>query len=107
MEKSKVKKQKRNRRKARVRAKISGSEMHPRLSVFKSNTMLYVQIINDDKGLTLASAKGGDANLVGQSIAQSAKSKGVNKIVFDRAGYSYTGKIKALAESIRSAGLEF
>jgi large subunit ribosomal protein L18 len=95
------------RRKAKVRAKISGTAGRPRLSVAKSNTTIYAQIIDDDRAVTLASAKGVDAEKVGEDIAKKALAKKIKKIVFDRGGYIYTGKIMALASSARKAGLEF
>ena len=97
----------RTRRKARVRAKISGTANRPRLSVFKSNTSIYTQVINDDKGVTIAAASGKDAAMVGAEIAKHAIAKSVKKVVFDRGGYIYTGKVRILAESARKAGLIF
>lgn len=97
----------RDRRRKRIRAKISGTTKRPRLSVFKSNTAIYAQLIDDDKSVTLASAKGTDANKVGQEIAKSALAKKIEKVVFDRGGYIYTGKVKIIAESARKAGLKF
>lgn len=94
----------RDRRRKRIRAKISGTAERPRLSVFKSNKMLYAQLIDDTVGKTLASAKGADATKVGTEIAKGASTK---TVVFDRGGYIYTGKVKALAEAARAAGLEF
>jgi large subunit ribosomal protein L18 len=79
----------------------------PRLSVFKSNTAIYAQLIDDTLGVTLASAKGTDPKKVGVEVAKGAKAKKVTKIVFDRGGYVYTGKVRALAESLREEGLEF
>lgn len=98
---------KRDRRRAKIRARISGTEMRPRFSVFKSNTSLFAQLIDDEKGITLASAKGADPKKVGADIAKSAMSKKIEAVVFDRGGYIYTGKIKALADSAREAGLKF
>lgn len=97
----------RTRRHARIRAKISGTEERPRLSIFKSNTALEAQIIDDTKGVTLASARGKDATKVGTEIAKAAIAKKVEKVVFDRGGYIYTGKVKTLAEAAREAGLKF
>jgi len=108
--------QKRKKRHNRVRAKIAGTIDRPRLSVFKSNKDIYVQLIDDAKGVTLVSAnslKIADKTLsekskqVGLEIAQRAQSKNISKIVFDRSGYLYTGLIKALADSAREGGLEF
>jgi len=105
--KSKKIKSNRSRRQARIRAKISGTSERPRLAVFKSNTAIYAQIIDDIKGVTLASASGADALKVGAEIAKSAKTKSLEKVVFDRGGYIYTGKVRALAESAREHGLQF
>ena len=106
----------------RVRAKISGTPERPRLNVFRSLNNIYAQVIDDVKGVTLASASTMDkavlksiegktkqeaAFIVGQAIAKSAMEKGISKVVFDRAGYQYTGRVKALADGARDAGLEF
>lgn len=105
--KSAIKQQKRDRRHKKIRAKISGTSERPRLSVFKSNTRLYAQLIDDVEGKTLASASGSDASLVGQNIAKSAKEKKISNVVFDRGGYIYTGKVKLVAEGAREGGLKF
>ena len=108
----------RKKRHARVRTRISGTAEVPRLSVFRSNSHIFAQIIDDEKGTTLVSSSslslklknGGNtesAKLVGKDIAEKAKSKKITKVVFDRGGYLYHGRIKALAEAARSAGLEF
>ncbi|MEX0919172.1 MAG: 50S ribosomal protein L18 [Parcubacteria group bacterium] len=97
----------RKRRHNRIRAKISGTEERPRLSVFKSNTAIHAQVINDDLGVTLASASGTDAYKVGEDVAKKALAKKVSMVVFDRGGYIYTGKVKALAEGAREGGLKF
>ena len=100
----------------RIRKKLIGTAEMPRLSVFRSNKHIYVQLINDNDGHTLASAN--DSNLtaknniqkaegVGASIAKNAKEIGVKKIVFDKSGYKYTGRIRALAEAMRKEGLDF
>lgn len=115
---SKEKIKQRIRRKNKVKAKISsGSRQIPRLSVFRSNTHIYVQLIDDSKGKTLASAsdlsiKKGEnktdrATKVGEMIAKKAKDLKVDKIIFDRSYFKYHGRVKALAESIRKAGLKF
>lgn len=99
----------------RIRAKVFGTEERPRLSVFKSNTSIYAQVINDDARTTIVSTdsrklkeKGvAAATVVGREIAKLAKSKGVSKVSFDRGGFIYTGQIKALAEAAREGGLEF
>lgn len=110
----KSKKNIRIQRRRRIRAKISGTKDKPRFCVFKSNKYLYAQIIDDEKGNTLVSAttkgKKGDnslkaANELGKEIASSAKSKKISKVVFDRGGFIYTGKIKAIAEGAREGGL--
>ena len=100
----------------RIRAKISGTEAMPRLCVYKSNTSLYGQIIDDSKGTTLAAfsadkAKGKtmlekSAN-AGKEIAKLAIEKGIKKVVFDRGGFIYTGKIQAFADGAREGGLKF
>ena len=104
------------RRHARVRAKISGTTERPRMSVFKSHKNIYVQVIDDIKGMTLASfdaskTKGKTpaerAKEVGLGIAKAALAKGVKKVVFDRGGYLYAGKIKLVADGAREGGLEF
>jgi large subunit ribosomal protein L18 len=104
------------RRKARIRAKIHGTEERPRLSIFKSHKYIYAQIINDDKGHTLVAFDSKQskakkpverAEEVGVEIAKLAKARKITKVVFDRSGYLYTGKIKMVAESARKGGLEF
>lgn len=107
MKNLKGKVQNRSRRQARIRAKVSGTSERPRLSVFKSNTAIYAQIIDDAKGVTLAAAKGKDASKVGAEVAKGGMAKKVEAVVFDRGGYIYTGKVKTLAESARKAGLKF
>ena len=100
----------------RIRAKISGTSDMPRFSVYKSNTSVYGQIIDDSKGVTIAAysadkAKGKNfveksAN-AGKEIAKIAIEKGIKKVVFDRGGFIYTGKIKAFADGAREGGLKF
>ncbi len=106
----------RRRRQQRIRAKVVGSEIRPRLSIYKSNVAMYAQVIDDNKGITLVSAssmkakkgnKTDAARLVGTEIAKLAKAKGITKVVFDRGGFIFTGRVKALAESAREGGLEF
>ncbi|MDB5076693.1 MAG: ribosomal protein [Chloroflexi bacterium] len=115
----------RERRRKRVRGKISGSQERLRLCVFRSSAHIYAQIINDDEGHTLVAAstvekdlrsanpvdgenaKVAQATAVGKLLAQRAKEKGLSKVVFDRAGYLYHGRVKALAEGAREGGLEF
>ncbi len=90
-----------------MKRKIVGTTDRPRLSVFRSNKMLYTQIINDEKGITLVSEKGKDGKEIGLKLAEAAKKKKVKKIVFDKNGYTYHGKIKAIAEGAREGGLDF
>jgi large subunit ribosomal protein L18 len=101
-----------------IRQKVSGTAERPRLSVFRSNTTIYAQLIDDVKGHTLASAssveiaKGKSANIsiskeVGKKLAEKALQGGVKKVVFDRNGYLYHGKVKSLADGAREGGLEF
>ena len=109
-------------RHARVRKKISGTPEMPRLCVYRSNKSIYAQVIDDTKGITLVSAstidpaikgqladvdKTGAAKLVGKLVAERALAAGVKDIVFDRGGYLYTGRIAALADAAREAGLNF
>ena len=106
--------------KKRIRSKIFGTTDRPRLVVFRSNAIMYAQLLDDTKAHTLAAAstvekelnnKAGanieGAKMVGQLIAKRAQAKGVKNIVFDRGGYIYHGKIKALADAAREAGLKF
>ena len=106
------------RRHARVRAKISGTTEAPRLCVYRSNKNIEAQIIDDTKGVTLVSSSSMALKLengsnvdaaakVGQDIATKALAKKIKKVVFDRSGYIYHGRVKALAEAAREAGLEF
>ena len=99
--------EKRNRNHKKIRASLAGSSERPRLCVFKSNTALYVQLIDDNTGATLGSAKGKDPKKVGEEIAKLGTSKGIKAVVFDRGGYIYTGKVKALADAAREGGLIF
>ena len=107
---------KRERRHARIRSKISGTSSRPRLSIFRSNKYIYAQLIDDVSGVTIAAAtsresktKGGVARSreVGLALAKLAGAKNIKKIVFDRGGYIYTGRVKALADAAREGGLEF
>ena len=110
------------RRHFRVRKKIFGTPERPRLNVFRSSKEIYVQLIDDFRGNTLASASSIDQELrpsmkglsnmeqaqkVGQTIAERAQKIGINQVVFDRGGYKYSGRIKAMAEAAREGGLEF
>lgn len=134
MDSNKIKQNKRLRRKGRVRAKVSGTAACPRLAVFRSNRGIYAQIINDEIGRTLVAVSSGevypvksplkrgaeqfngvkskgkkiDASLeLGKLIAAKAAAKGIGRAVFDRNGYKYHGRIKALAEGARAGGLKF
>ena len=105
------------RRHARVRKNVSGTEECPRLDVFRSNKEIYAQVIDDIKGITLVSSSsknlkinGGNidgAKAVGKDIAEKCKKSKIEKVVFDRGGYLYHGRVAALAESARENGLEF
>jgi large subunit ribosomal protein L18 len=95
------------RRHKRIRAKISGTAEKPRLSVFKSNRYIYAQLIDDEKGATLAATSGTDGTKVGTDLAKKALAANISKVVFDRGGYLYAGKIKAIADGARAGGLQF
>ena len=109
----------RQRRHTRVRGKVSGTPERPRLNVFRSNANIYAQIIDDVNRVTLVSASslekgfesyGGNcdaAKLVGKTLAERAKDKGIEAVVFDRGGYVYHGRVQALAEGAREGGLVF
>ncbi len=108
----------RQKRHAKVRARVSGTNEIPRLNVFRSNAHIFAQLIDDEKGTTLASAssvelkiKNGSnlegAALVGKDIAEKAKKLKITKVVFDRGGYLYHGRVEALANAARENGLEF
>lgn len=113
----KIKKEKRRRRHHRIRAKIKGTEKRPRLAVFRSHSHIYAQLIDDQKARTLASASSKEiekkgtkseiAYLVGELIAKKAKELGIRKVVFDRGGFKYHGRVKKLAEGARKGGLVF
>ena len=109
-------------RKKRIRKNIHGTQDRPRLTVFRSDKHIYAQVILDDQGTTVASAstlspeyremekpkgKVEAAKRVGELIARKAKEKGISKVVFDRSGYIYHGRVQALADAARQAGLEF
>ena len=129
---SKQMKQKRERRQRahlRLRARVQGTPERPRLAVYKSAKYIYAQVIDDSRGVTIAQANSSDpevknalvgdegktagtgsqvaAKLVGEKVAERAKAKGVDKVVFDRGGYIYHGKVKAVAEAAREKGLQF
>lgn len=107
-------------RKKRIRGKVNGTQDRPRLAVFRSNMHIYAQIVNDEKASTLVFASDKDlseadkkkskiqrAKLVGDAIAKKAVKKHIKKVVFDRGGFIYHGRVKALAEGARNGGLEF
>ena len=109
----------RERRKHRIRKKISGTGERPRLTVFRSNKQIYCQVIDDATGATIVSAgslgrehaaeggKAATAAQVGEAVASLCKEKGITKVVFDRNGYIYHGRVRALADGARKGGLEF
>lgn len=112
----------RGRRHQRVRKNVTGTSDMPRLNVFRSLAEIYAQVIDDQAGRTIVSASSVDgtlrsamvgkkkseqANLVGKALAERAKAKGISKVVFDRGGYRYLGRVKALADGAREGGLEF
>jgi large subunit ribosomal protein L18 len=122
MAKNKSRTAARLRRHRRVRKKVTGTSETPRLNVFRSLNEIYAQVINDEVGHTLASASSTDgeirakmagltkieqAKLVGQMVAERAKAAGVEQVVFDRGGYRYTGRVRALADGAREGGLQF
>lgn len=108
-------------RKCRIRKKVFGAEGKPRLNVYKSNNQIYAQIIDDIKGITLASASSLNSELkdmhskgkieiskrVGELIAKNARALGIDKVVFDRGGFLYHGRVRAVADGAREAGLKF
>ena len=112
----------RTKRHLRVRKKISGTQIRPRLNVYRSTNEIYAQIINDENGTTLVSANSKEkalvkelegktktekAYVIGETVAKRALEKGISTVVFDRGGYLYTGRVKSLADGARNAGLEF
>ena len=127
MDKEKIKTSKRKKRQIKIRSKIKGTHERPRLTVFKSNKGHFVQLIDDDKGFTLVSAHSREAVSIkekndnaektgakiasayelGKLIAKKAAEKKITEVVFDRSGYKYHGRIKALAEGAREGGLKF
>ena len=122
MKKSATTRAARIRRHARVRRRVSGTEQRPRLAVFRSLTHIYAQVIDDVSRTTIVSAsdlekdvkgqvegkkKSDAATVIGELVAQRAKEKGITRVVFDRGGYPFHGRIKALAQAAREGGLEF
>jgi large subunit ribosomal protein L18 len=119
----KAKRERRERAHRRVRHRVRGSAERPRLSIYKSLKYIYAQVIDDDQGATLAAASSADADirgqvgkstsskaaakLVGEVVAARAKEKGIEKVVFDRGGYVYHGRVQAVAEGAREKGLQF
>jgi large subunit ribosomal protein L18 len=108
----------RARRKRRIRGRISGTAERPRVSVFRSNKAIYAQLVDDAAAKTIVAARSGEvdaaglkkgevAKKVGELLAQRAKDKGIESVVFDRSGYLYHGRVKALAEGAREGGLAF
>ncbi|KKQ74619.1 MAG: 50S ribosomal protein L18 [Berkelbacteria bacterium GW2011_GWB1_38_5] len=94
-------------RKKRIRGKLTGITVRPRLSVFRSNNNLYLQVIDDSKGMTIASASTLKSKDPAQELTQKLLKKNIKKIVFDRSGYQYHGRVQKIAEDLRKAGLEF
>jgi len=123
VKKTKRKRQRRQRAHLRVRRKIRGDQGRPRLAVFKSLRYVYAQLIDDDRGVTLLSASSLEpelkaklgkstgtkaaARMVGETLGERAKAQGVERVVFDRGGYVYHGKVREVADGARSAGLSF
>jgi large subunit ribosomal protein L18 len=119
----KARREKRERAHLRVRQRVRGSAQRPRLSVYKSLKFIYAQVIDDDKGVTLVAATSADAavrdavkgstsskaaaKLVGELVAERAKAAGIEKVVFDRGGYVYHGRVQVLADAAREKGLQF
>jgi large subunit ribosomal protein L18 len=113
--------ERRTRIRMRIRKKISGTDEKPRLAVFRSNKQIYVQVVDDLKGVTLLAVssrekeiaeksgikKTEQAKLVGKSLAARCKEKGIENVVFDRSGYKYHGRVKSLADAAREGGLKF
>jgi len=121
MEKNKFKTERRNKIKRRIRSTIKGTAERPRLSIFKSNKNIYLQLINDIEGVTLAAASTKSkelekdlkdkpatecAKIIGEQLGKSAIDKGIKRVVFDRSGYKYHGVVKAAADGARESGLD-
>ena len=116
MNKSQVKKAKKTRRHARIRSQVSGTKAKPRLSVFRSSTAIYAQLIDDSKGTTLAAADSRESKAktplerakdTGMILAKKAADKKITEVVFDRGGFIYKGKVEAIATGAREGGLKF
>ena len=111
-----TKQERRNKIKTRIRGKVSGTAERPRMTVFRSNKQIYVQLVDDSEGKTLVSAsskgieegtKSEIAAKVGQAIAEKALAAGITEVVFDRNGYLFHGRVKSLADAARNGGLKF
>ena len=111
-----TKQERRNKIKTRIRGKVSGTAERPRMTVFRSNKQIYVQLVDDSEGKTLVSAsskgieegtKSEVAAKVGQAIAEKALAAGITEVVFDRNGYLFYGRVKSLADAARNGGLKF
>ena len=120
MDRQRLKARRRHRRKVGIRRRVSGTSSRPRLTVYRSLSHIYAQVIDDMSGRTLASASSRDSGLkldntgntqaasaVGKSIAERAKAAGVEKVAFDRGGFAYHGRVKALGDAAREGGLKF
>jgi large subunit ribosomal protein L18 len=115
MKSKNIKTEKRLRLKKKIRMRISGSETCPRIAIFRSNRYIYAQAIDDNRSLTIAAAsdatekgtKVAGAEFVGKKIAKLLTDKGITKVVFDRGGFKYAGRVKILADAARGAGLNF
>jgi large subunit ribosomal protein L18 len=117
MDKNKIKTERQDRRHGRVRAKVSGTALRPRLSVFRSNRGMFLQLIDDVSGQTLVSAKTQELKTagakteksleLGKLLAEKAKAKNISSVVFDRGCYKYHGRVKAVADGAREGGLQF
>ena len=117
MDKNKIKNERQDRRHGRVRAKVNGSALRPRLSVFRSNRGMFLQLINDETSQTLVSARTQEVTTAGQKaekafelgklLAEKAKAKNIASVVFDRGCYKYHGRVKAVADGAREGGLQF
>lgn len=104
----------RQRRRQRIRARLTGAAQRPRVAVYRSNRYVWVQLVDDGAGRTLAAASGKQfaavrkveqAKLVGQAVAEVAKASGITSVVFDRSGYRYHGRVKAIADALRESGI--
>lgn len=110
-----MKQQQRYKRHTRIRSRVFGTAARPRVSLYRSNRFIDVQVIDDERGHTLLSVQGrtlkgqdkkGQAEAVGRKVAELAKAQGISQVVFDRSGYKYHGRVQAVAEGLRAGGLE-